>query len=182
MTSRILPVVFILIALGVFFTYTHPTYTGDIATLQGDIRGLDAALAAARQFDEKRQALNTEREAIAPENLERINAFLPDGVDNVQLILDLDSVAQRSGIELANFDVAEEGSKNSTNTSEVVSDRPYESLELSVTGIGTYEAFQKFLDAIEWSLRPLDLISLSVDNSQTGVYSYDMTFRIYWLR
>ncbi len=181
MMSRILPILFVLIAIGLFFGYVNPTYTGDVAVIRAEIAGYDGALDAAKKFAEKKDELKRERNSIPQEGLDRIEAFLPDGVDNVQLILDLNSLASRSGITLSNFDmgVPEE---NTGDRLSLASEGATESLNLSVSATGSYAALKTFLKGAEWSLRPMDLIDLSLGESKTGVYTYDMTFRIYWLR
>lgn len=182
--SRVLPFIAFLIAIGTFFGYINPTYRGKIAELQNEIHNYDAALTAADRFKEKEAELTLQRNAISPDALTRLDAFLPDGVDNVQLILDLDALAARSGLELSNFDTAEAETRtdNQSGTIALESEDPIDSIELSMRGSGTYAAFRTFLDGIEKSLRPLDLVSLNVKSSETGVYTYDMTFRLYWLR
>lgn len=185
MTSRIIPILLILIALGLFFGYINPTYTGKIAALDAEIGGYENALAAAERFSNKESELLVQRESIPEDGIARIEAFLPDGVDNVQLILDLNSLASRSGLELSDFDIqaAEEGgSRPGQDQLSLESDGPAESLNITVSAVGSYAAFKTFLEGVEWSLRPLDLVELTIQDSQTGVYTYDMTFRIYWLR
>ncbi|MGB4076778.1 MAG: hypothetical protein WBK28_03685 [Minisyncoccia bacterium] len=182
MIGRFFPFVFILIAIGLFFGYVNPTYSGNVQALRTEIRGYDAALSAARQFDDKRQGLMEEQGKIPEDDIERIEAFLPDGVDNVQLIVDLNALAERTGVELSDFDVASPDAKEDEGIDVLESQEAYESLEISLTAVGTYGAFKVFLGGIERSLRPLDLVALSVEDSQTGVYTYTMTFRIYWLR
>lgn len=191
---RLLPIVPFLAALGLFFGYVHPTYTGSISALDSEIKSYDAALDAADRFREREAALSAERAAIPPEGLARLEAFLPDGVDNVQLILDLDALASRSGLSLTDFDVAT-GDVSTDSTSpnpggailpgegvELGSAEPVDSIDLSVTATGTYGSLRAFLTGVERSLRLLDLVELTVEDSETGVYSYDMTFRLYWLR
>jgi len=186
MMSRLLPVVGILIAIGIFAGYIHPTYTGEVAALRAQVKSYDTALAAADAFSEKESELVAEKSSLSPADLERLASFLPDGVDNVQLILDLDALANRTGVNLSNFDVA--ASDESEVTSGITGNRlplnnnPAESLTLSVSATGTYGAFRAFLDGAEHSLRLLDLVGLEVDDSPTGVYTYDIVFRIYWLR
>jgi len=182
MTSRILPVLLILIAIGLFFGYVNPTYTGAVAALRTEIQGYDAALAAADKFAEKERALLAERNSIPAEGLARIESFLPDGVDNVQLILDLNSLASRSGLTLSNFDVGTPAETSGGDRLSLASESPVESLDISVSATGSYAALKTFLLGAEWSLRPLDLTDISISESKTGVYTYDLTFRIYWLR
>lgn len=187
MTSRILPLIFVLAAIGLFFGYVQPTYSGSIATLETEIKDLDTALVAARAFKEKEVELTQERGTIPPAQLARLESALPDSVDNVQLIVDLNSLAARSGVQLSQFDIVggstdAEGAVALPSESVLSTGEPVESIELSVSATGTYASFRTFLEGIEMSLRPLDVVELSVQDSATGVYTYDMTFRLYWLR
>lgn len=202
-TSRLFPIIFIVATLGLFFGYIQPTLNGPIAERNAEIRDLDTALMAAQQFKQKELELARARSDIAPEQLARLEAFLPDSVDNVQLIVDLNSLAARSGVTLSDFDIqggtattgtdaAGQGSQPADpamtaaeSASSVLGANlaePVDTLELSVSATGSYAAFRTFLAGIEQSLRPLDIVELSVEDSTTGVYTYDITFRLYWLR
>ncbi len=182
MMSRLLPVALALIAIGLFFGYINPTYSGHVAELRNEIKSYDAALVAAKKFVAEETKLKLQRSSISDEDLARIEAFLPDGVDNVRLILDLNSLASRSGVVLSNFDTSATAVPNEGDKLSLTSQGPVESLDLSVSATGNYSSFKSFLKGAELSLRPLDLIDLTIDDSNTGVYSYTMTFRIYWLR
>lgn len=197
--ARLIPILFVVGAIGLFFGYMQPTYNGAITELQGEIQELDMALLAAQRFSAKQLQLSQQREQVAPEELARLEAFLPDSVDNVQLIVDLNSLAARSGVTLSDFDIANSEGDNegaqvggipeggpvvdgAPTTLALSTGEPVDSLELSVAATGSYAAFRTFLEGVEKSLRPLDIIELTVDDSTTGVYTYDITFRLYWLR
>ena len=184
--SRIFPILALLLAIGIFFGYVNPTYKGSIATQKQEIKNYDSALAAADRFKKKEAQLATERAQIPADQLTRLESFLPDGVDNVQLILDLDALAARSGMRLANFDTstpsAAAGSSSAPGTVLLESENPVDSIDLTMTGTGTYTSFRTFLAGIEGSLRPLDLVALDVRSTETGVYTYGLTIRLYWLR
>ncbi|MEK9161037.1 MAG: hypothetical protein AAB440_03330 [Patescibacteria group bacterium] len=186
MTSRFIPIVGILIAIGLFLGYVHPTYTGPVAALRAQVDSYNTALDAAQAFSEKENELLSEKNAISNEDLARLETMLPNGVDNVQLILDLDALANRTGVRLSNFDVAipEESETESglIGNRLPLGEQPADSLTLAVSATGTYGAFRAFLEGTEYSLRLLDLVGLEVRDSATGVYTYDMIFRIYWLR
>ncbi|HEY4489182.1 MAG TPA: hypothetical protein VJA87_01735 [Candidatus Paceibacterota bacterium] len=200
MMSRIFPAVAILIAIGLFFGYVNPTRSGSIASSKAQIASYESALEAAERFKEREAELIIAQANIPSDGLARLAGFLPDGVDNVQIILDLNTLAARSGITLSDFETStDEGSSSGgsqTTTQQPQgpsdingdtsfgfnSDGPIDSLEITVSATGTYASFRNFLDGIERSLRLLDVVSVSVTDSTTGVYTYDMTIRLYWLR
>ncbi|MBI2025438.1 hypothetical protein HYT04_01465 [Candidatus Kaiserbacteria bacterium] len=59
---------------------------------------------------------------------------------------------------------------------------PIGSVDLSLSAIGTYSSLQAFLVGIENSARLIDVRDIVVKGSDTGVYTYQMTLRLYWLR
>ena len=105
MNSNVLPVLAFLVAIGIFFGFVQPTWSGSIAATKEAIANDDLALIAAREYTAQQNELASARNAIDPGNLERIASFLPDSVDNVQLILNLNALAARSGLSLSNVDV-----------------------------------------------------------------------------
>lgn len=187
MMSRLFPILILLGTIGLFVGYVHPTYTGAIQAVSADIQSYDAALAAADRFKAKELQLTGEKNSLPAAELERLESFLPDSVDNVQLILDLNSLAARSGVQLSDFDTTETGGDDSkavggSSALTAKASAPYDTLELSVSAVGSYAAFRTFIAGVEQSLRPLDVVEMSLKDSQTGVYTYDVTFRLYWLR
>jgi hypothetical protein len=193
MTSRILPVLLILIAVGLLLGYVRPTYAGPVSVLSQRIASYDAALAAADAYDAREAELARQRDQLPQDELSRLESFLPDGVDNVRIILDLNALASRTGISLADFTVGESSAAPAPVDGAAPADTPaplggfqngslVDSVDLSVTATGTYHAFRSFLDGIESSLRPMDVVRLDVKGSATGVYTYSVTLRIYWLR
>lgn len=185
MNSRILPASAFIIALGIFFGYASPAWSGSIATTKAAIADDVKALASADAYAKQQVDLTAEQNAIDSANLTRLSVFLPDSVDNVGLILDLNTLAARSGISLSNIDVIAGNSSMKQGTAGSVSlamQSPVDSVDLSLSAVGTYTAFQTFLGGIEKSARLLDVKDLTVKGSDTGVYTYQMSIRFYWLR
>ncbi|MCR4333986.1 MAG: hypothetical protein NUV60_03180 [Patescibacteria group bacterium] len=185
MNTRILPLGALLVAAGILFVYVGPTWSGSIAATKASIAFDDQALAAANQYAKQQNQLASERNNIDPTNLERLTSFLPNSVDNVGLILDLNALAARSGLSLSNIDVISgtaNGNSSATQTLPVAGSTPVGSVDLSLSAIGTYAALQAFIIGTERSARLLDVRFIDVDGSDTGIYSYRMTLRLYWLR
>jgi len=185
MADRIIPLFAFLAAAGIFFGYVHPAWTGAIAETKASIEADNQALEASSAYSAKQNQLASARSAIDPANLERLSVFLPDSVDNVGLILDLNALAARSGIVLSNVDVTTDtASTNAPARSATPAAKvdPVGSVDLSLSAVGTYSSLQTFLVGVEKSARILEVRDLGVTGSDTGVYSYRMKIRLFWLR
>jgi len=190
MTSRALPIFALFIAIGIFFAYVSPTWNGPIATTRAAIEADKKTIAAAKEYAEKQNELASARNEIDPANLERLAVFLPDSVNNVGLILDINALAARSGLALSNIDTlnapraAENGGTYVGEGGGALSARsdPVSLVDLSLSAIGTYTGLQSFLLGLEKSARLLDVRDIVVKGSDTGVYTYQMNVRLYWLR
>lgn len=188
MNSRILPILALLAAAGIFFVYVSPTWSGPIAAAKAAIANDDQALAAANEYAAEQNELASARNAIDPADLERLSIFLPDSVDNVRLILDLNALAARNGLSLSNIDVAASAASSESSEGAAPGSIPAESaisplvsVDLSLSAVGTYSALRDFLRGIERSARLLDVRNIVVNGSNTGVYTYQMNLRLYWL-
>lgn len=182
MSNRIIPIVSVIAAVLIFFFYINPTYTTDIATLQSEIESDNQAHAAALSFTDHANQLAAARDAIAPSDMDRLNGFLPDAVNNVQVILDLDNLAKRSGLQLQKINPINPVAASTIGPGAGAGDTPLGSVDISMTVTGSYDAFRAFLSGVEGSLRLLDVRQLSITGSDKHIYSYDMIIRLYWLR
>jgi hypothetical protein len=186
MNSRILPLISFIIAIAIFFAYVNPAWTGSIAAAKQTIATDDQALVAAAHYTAQQNQLAAARDAIDPTGLSSLETMLPDSVDNVGLILDLNALASRSGLSVSNIDVVTNASHNTQEQSNgalpSTAQGAVSSVDMSLSALGTFGALQNFLVGIEKSARLLDIHDLVVKGSDTGVYTYQMTIRLYWLR
>ena len=180
-------------AIGVFMLYTRPAYD-DVQVLQREIEQYDLALDKAAELQELKSALLEKRKAFDPEDLERLEKMLPNHVENVRLILDLDRLAASFGVALQNVIVSKPASESAGGETVIGAslsgDQKYDSLTLKFSTRGTYSSFVSFIEELERSLRIVDVISLTIaaDSSSTGLrssensYRYEIAIRTYWLR
>jgi Tfp pilus assembly protein PilO len=179
-----------LVAAGaIFMLYTKPNYDG-VQSQNAQIAQYDQALEKATELQQLKQTLLSRYNTFNPSDIERLQKLLPDHVDNVRLILDLDSLAGKHGMALQN--VAVSGAEAKANTAQTASGaigaskQKYDSLTIKFTTQGTYDTFRSFLADIEKDLRIVDLVSLDLSNA-TGagdnrIYTFDITLRTYWLK
>jgi hypothetical protein len=185
MSSRVLPLLALILAVGAYFAYVNPNWSGAIAQSKAAIALDDQALTAANDYKSQQDTLAAARDAISPADLKRLSVFLPDSVDNVGLILDLNALAARSGLSLANIDaISDSGSVPAATAGSLssINGNPTGSVNLSLSAVGTFTSFEAFLSGIERSARLLDVQDVVVGGSDNGVYTYTMSMRLYWLR
>lgn len=189
MNSKLIPATAFIIAMGIVFAYVGPTWSGPIAETKAAIKADEDALHSSTSYIEQLDQLSKQQSAINQDGLKRLSLFLPDSVDNVRLILDLNTLAARSGVSLSNIDVSANRQKDTSGSANVATSGSVpapdseivDSADLSLTAVGTYSAFKIFLSGLEKSARLLDVRNLAVSGSDTGVYTYQMMIRFYWL-
>lgn len=175
-----------LIAAGtIFFVYTQPTYDS-VKTVNTQVAQYDAALSKASELQQRKQTLLSQYNTFSQTDMEDLTKLLPDHVDNIRLILDIDSLATKHGMAIQNVVVSSnqtQDAQTSTLGSVTSSKQKYDSLTLKFSTQASYQTFRQFLADLETSLRIVDLISLSITHSDSSqLYSYDVTIRTYWLK
>lgn len=181
MNNRLIALLLILLSAGLFFGYVNPTWTGKVAETSSQIEEADKALVAAREYIARQDQLKAEKDNLDQSSLAKLMVLLPDSVDNVGLILSLNALAAKSGLKIASIDVSNQSAANA-NSASAGGTGPVGSVELTLAASGNYSAFQTFLRGVERSQRLLDVTSLKITGTNTGVYNYNMALRIYWLR
>ncbi len=193
MTKAILSIIFIGASIMIFSLYVRPTYD-QVQDNRLAVARFDEALAKTREIQELKSSLLSRYNLFAGNNLERLQKMLPDHVDNVRLVLDMDGIASKYNIRIQNVVVQNTTDGRTDQNSTVLNggaaeNRPYRSLNLQFEVIATYDDFVLLMRDLETSLRIVDLTSLSVRprNDITGagiagpVYSFGVSLRTYWL-
>jgi hypothetical protein len=90
-------IILIIASIGVFVAVILPRY-GVIKTTRTDIAAYNANLATAGRLQQSRDALVAQYNNIQKSDLDGIKTLLPDSVDNIRLIIQLDSLATKNGL------------------------------------------------------------------------------------
>lgn len=178
----LLPIILTLAAAGLFVLYTNPTYQG-LKGHQSTVAAYDDALNKSQELKALRDKLQSARNAFSPQDEQKLVRLLPDQVDNIRLIIDINNIAARRGLAVSNVALGEVSHSSSPASSLAVgpSGDPVGSVSLGFSVVATYEEFLTFLQDIEHSLRILDIEKLSFNAPQGGRHSFDFTVRTYWL-
>ncbi len=197
MMRFIFPIILIALAAGLFFGFTdplmnaplepstaiNPTVKGGIKALREEKAKLDEALTNARKLSERMDALTMEYNNLPPEKLARLNQFLPDTVDNVQLIIDINNIAKNHGMSIRDVKVQTEEPKTQTSVISRPGSMEQGSVALSFVVSGPYRVFQDFLIDLSRSVRVVDINSAVLGAAPVkGVYDYNVELKTYWLK
>lgn len=190
MTRTLFSLIFVAAAGALFFLYTKPAYD-QVRSIQEQITQYDQALVKAGELQRLKESLLSRFNAFNPVDVDRLHKLLPDHVDNVRLVLDLDTLASQHGFALQNVVInAPVAAVQGRDQRQVVlgpNREVYDSLTLRFATGGTYPNFVQFMKALEESLRIVDVVALTIDpdSTPTGgepLYRFDITLRTYWLK
>jgi Tfp pilus assembly protein PilO len=182
--KRYSPFILILVAIALFFVVIDPQYK-EIQALQEEKEANDSMLSLSKDLQDKRDRLHTAFNNISANEKDQLRKLLPDTVDNVRLILDINNIAETYGITIRNILV--QGGENvdqESNGDVVQSDLSNEigTISLSFSVTTTYEVFVEFLRDLEEALRIVDITRLNVEAGDGGFMNYSITLDTYWLR
>jgi Tfp pilus assembly protein PilO len=208
MTKIILSFIFIALAIFLLFGFVKPTFD-EAETIKQNTSQYDKALSKAQEIQELKRSLLSRYNLFAGTNLNKLEKLLPDHVDNVRLVLDIDGIASTRGIRISSVQVQKDADKETDVqigsavgfNSAATAAQPYQTLVLEFSAIATYEEFKLFLQDLEHSLRLVDLVNLEISPAQSvatattvgnnqdeetveepDIYKFDVGVRTYWLK
>lgn len=177
----LMPILLVGSAIGLFALYTNPTYqaTKAVATQTSDY---DDALNKSQELKKVRDQLLSKRNTFSSENVQKLEEVLPDNVDNIRLIININNIAARHGLTLKNVELGSvsDGITERNAAAAGSSGSPVGSVEVGFSVSASYENFLAFLVDLEHSLRLVDVQSISF-KSELGAADYSLKIRTYWL-
>lgn len=178
-----MPFMLVAIATALFMFYTDPTYQ-DTKALKAEMSSYDDALNKSQELRRLRDGLIARRNTFNPDQLSQLQRMLPDHIDNIRLIIDINGIAARHGLSLTDVSLGEISDSAGQRDELAVgnSGEPVGSVTLGFSLSASYEELLVFLQDLEHSLRVLDVESLAFDVPTEGEPSYSFTVRTYWLR
>ena len=174
-----MPLMLVAAAIGLFVWYTNPTYQ-TIKSLSIQNASYDNALNKAQELRGLRDSLLNKRNGFAPADLDKLQKILPDNVDNIRLIIDINTIATRHNLALTNVDLGAVSKQAAAAASGDTSPVGSVDVGFSVT-TANYSDFLAFVQDVEHSLRLVDVTKISFSAAASGPITYTMSVRTYWL-
>jgi len=176
----LLPILLIGAAVGIFFGYTDSHYR-DTLVKKDKADQIGQAKQNAYALNQQRQKLTEMRNKISDFDVNKISKMLPDSVENVGLIIEINNISKKNGMGDIKNPQINQGASGKTAAKGVDSSK-YGALSMSFNVTGTYDQFLMFLQDLETYVRLVDVIGLSFTASKDGRYSYNITIQTYWLK
>ena len=180
----LLPIILIGLSGALFFFWVDPTYD-KVKDLQTEFASFDEARQKTAEIREFRKQINQKYQTITQANFQRLEKVLPSHIDNIQLILDINRIADNNGMTIRDIRInkrqgAEGAGRESIQTE---SEGTYDTVEFSFSVVSTYSNFKTFLDSLASSLRVIDVTTVSISRIQgeSEFYRYDVGIKTYWL-
>jgi Tfp pilus assembly protein PilO len=179
------PIIFIIVSIAVFFAFTDPIYK-EVKELQIKDAQFQDVLDKSTELLKQRKALQDKYDSFSKEDLDRLQKLLPDTVDNVRLIIDIDEIAKRygltiKGVRLDDTKVGKNGTKDATATI-TAGEAKFGSIPMGFSVNADYNTFLSFLEDLESSLRIVDVTNISLRPGANNIYSFDVSIKTYWLK
>ncbi len=183
-------IIVIALSIGAFTLYVKPRYSALQETKEA-IASYNSNLDTADKLKTSREELIAHYNSISKTNLDSLKTLLPDSVDNIRLIIQIDSLATRNGLSTVRNVEYQAQEKAAAATSTVQSPdaarKSYGEFVVTFQTTGQYKNFLSFLSDLEANLRLVDVTRIEFTPSGgtaslAGNMSYSVTIKTYWLK
>lgn len=178
------PIILAVAAVGLFVVYTNPVYQGTKA-LQTKLSAYNDALNKSQELRAVRDQLLSKRNTFAASDVQKLQDMLPDNVDNIRLIIDINNIASHHNLSLQNVSLGTLAPGRSSQNALAVgsSGDPVGSVEIGFSVTTDYDTMLAFLQDLEHSLRLIDIekLSFTASPAAAGSESFSFSIRTYWL-
>ena len=182
MFKTIFPILLIGSAIAIFYFITDPSYQ-EIKRLTIERESYNNALDNAKKLQAVRDELLAKYNAFPSTDLDRLEHMLPNNVDNVRLVLEIDRMAAKYGMSIKNIKISGDTDRGKERSLIGKDDKLYGTLALDFSVDGPYSNFNSFLSDLEKSLRIVDIDGISFSASEErSVYQYNVKIKTYWLK
>lgn len=191
MNQRLVIIIELLVAFGLYFWYIQPMYTGNIKILSAKITTKQTNVATIKKYLQQETRLKEKQKSISSSDIARISKMFPSTNNTARFLLNINALALRSGFVLNKFDIQKQDSISQRGVTRRRG-KLYKTFTLGISGKGTYSSFRQFLGGLERSLRLVDVTDLSISTTNVSVngntkapkvisYRYSLKLKIYRL-
>ena len=187
-------------AVAVFFLpgYGISAKYAEVQTVKKEIAEYQTAADNARKLTEQRDAIQDTYNSFSPEEKKRLDLILPDNIDSVRYILEVEDIGRKFGMPIKDVNFSANKSVADGDVVIGAKEKPYGVFTFQFSTEGKFSDFLLLLESIEKNLRIMDIqgISFSSGDGTTSrslfggqtqsqasdIYSYQIKMQSYWLK
>jgi Tfp pilus assembly protein PilO len=183
MNKNATPLLLIILAVGIYFSFTR-TQINDLQSIQLVNAQYKEAIYNSKSLIKVRDDILDTYNKIDLDNQDRLEKLIPDNVDNVRLIIDVNGIASRHGMSIKNIKTTTPNDTASSQGVEKIDNNKslYNTVVLSFDVTGSYSNFVAFIGDIESSLRILEVSKITLKGNDTPNYDYNVELKTFWLK
>ncbi|MEN9524456.1 MAG: hypothetical protein RL536_525 [Candidatus Parcubacteria bacterium] len=195
MNRNVTAIILIVLAIGIYVTFTRAKLA-EVNQVREVNNQYTLALANANELIKVRDSVLEDYNNIDEKDRSRLDKMLPNTVDNIRLIIDLNDFALNRGVFLKNVKAVASSvatKPQSTppvrpagaGTNAASGNIPTPILDTVNVSFGWTSAYQQgidFLRDLEADLRIMDVTHLNLTANANGTYDFDASIKTYWLR
>ena len=103
MFRSIFPGFLIIVSVGMFIFFTNPTYK-EVNALSLEVDSFNEALNNSKELQERRNELADKYSSFLPSDITKLEKMLPNNVDNIRLIIEIQNIASQHSLSLKNVE------------------------------------------------------------------------------
>src|SRR3989344_4078716 len=170
------PLLIIGLALVSFFYFTTPILD-TINDFKAERLKLSVALDNATKLKDKQKELLDIGNVIDPIDIANLKQLLPNNIDNVRLIIDINNIAQKRGLIVRNPSIISDASTNQSQSEVAVRNLTPDksSVVISFSVSASYDILKMFLGDLDRSLRIVDIDSVAFSSNDKNLYDYKIS-------
>jgi Tfp pilus assembly protein PilO len=188
---KLTPIIFLIASVGIFFFFIDPQYK-EVKEMLSEKNKNQITLSDADKLDKRMREIQSQFNSFSDEEKELLRKILPDQVDNVRLIQEIDNLAAKDGLIVKDIGVVGTSATDEPNTStgsnrnqnliNTNANSRFGTITLSFSITAPYPVFKSFMNELEESLRLVDIKKFSVKTGESDFYDFSVTLNTYWSR
>ena len=191
------PISIIVAAAILFFMVVNPSYD-EVSKLRQDVSVYNTALSNSKDLLTTLDSLLVSYKDIKQEDKDRLEHFLPNTVNNIKFILEIEKSANLHSMPIKNIKFDTQAAQDTSSSSKTLvinninDTKPYGTFSIEFTTERDYNTFVLFLKDIESNLRLVDVKSISfsvppsannkVGQPDSNIFTYNFKVDTYWLK
>lgn len=150
-------IVLLIVSVVIGFTYLKPTFL-DIQSLQDEKQRYIDERTRVDEVNRLLQSLVNEYESVSVDNLRKLNAYIPDSIDELEIMRTIMAVSEESEVNVESISIESSG----TYAGSEDDDNNYQTGEFSVSLSGPYDNMKPFLARLERNASPLLVSNIEI--------------------